>query len=187
MKRSTSRKNRREANQVTRIPSPSHFPLSWGPPGNFFRHASPAHSEQESGLGYDFPIRENITFTPRLGISWHRQNLGQTNGRGVIDEEGFTGPFSGLDSTYDARWLSLNFGFDASLSLGERSRLRLTARYVTGQFEAEADWNLREDFLGFTHEANARGLRLGIGYDWDFAPDWTLGTYVDWWNFETVG
>lgn len=172
---------------MTRIPSPSHFPLSWGPPGNFFRHASPAHSEQESGLGYDFPIRENITFTPRLGISWHRQNLGQTNGRGVIDEEGFTGPFSGLDSTYDARWLSLNFGFDASLSLGERSRLRLTARYVTGQFEAEADWNLREDFLSFTHEANARGLRLGIGYDWDFAPDWTLGTYVDWWNFETVG
>ena len=143
--------------------------------------------DAELALGYDLPeVARRVVFTPWLGVSYHQQHLNDRNGVQLVDtESGDFGPFPGLDSIYEAEWFGVVFGLDACVKLTEHTRFLFGARYELVTYEANADWNLRTDFDGFTHDARGDGWRLGAGVEWDFAPQWTLGLHASWSLFET--
>jgi opacity protein-like surface antigen len=143
--------------------------------------------DAEIALGYDLPpMARAVTLTPWLGLSYHQQHLNDRNGVQVVDTEfGDLGPFGGLDSVYEAEWFGVVFGLEACVRLGDTTRLTLGGRYELITYEAEADWNLRTDFEGFDHHADGDGWRLAVGFEWDFAPRWTLGLRAEWSLFET--
>lgn len=126
-----------------------------------------------AGGGYAFHFLENrLFFAPMIGMSLHYQNFRITDGYQVISEKpGLTpdiGPLdSRLDSTYCTRCMGLWIGCDLRYTMAERPtqvppiewELNLVYHFW-GDYEADADWNLRQDLAhpkSFKHEADARG------------------------------
>jgi hypothetical protein len=149
------------------------------------------------GIGYPFRFgaNETWTITPLVGYSYHEQNLNITDGEQTIATEGLTpplGPFPGLDSTYETEWKGPWVGLDLYVkskkkqSLAQRIEPYLSVEYHWADYDAEADWNLREDFKhpkSFTHEADADGFILGLGFNFFVNPHLLLNfnfDYQDW-------
>lgn len=123
-------------------------------------------------VGYPFRWGRSVisTFTPLVGYSRHEQNLEITDGFQTIPP---TGPFTGLDSSYDTEWEGPWLGFDLNFRASEikaftqRFETFFTYEYHWADYEAEADWNLREDFRrpkSFVHDADGQGwvIRAGL-------------------------
>lgn len=77
------------------------------------------------------------------------------------------GPFSGLDSSYDAEWSGLWLGTDFVWNFKNGSTLfaRLETHWV--EYFAQAQWNLRSDLaqpVSFEHEADGRDQVLELGW-----------------------
>lgn len=125
------------------------------------------------GVGYRFEATgaegRRVYFMPTAGISIHEQALTMSNGVQTVSTAGETpplGPIAGLNSRYDAHW---HGGWVGASFIGEEAdsgwRLSLDIAAHAMQYRAEADWNLRDDFLhpvSFTHEANGGGLTLAL-------------------------
>ncbi len=131
-------------------------------------------------LGYAFHPTQRLTLTPWLGVAWHEQFLRMRNGVSVLDDEGYTGKFGGLDSSYDAKWLGGSLGLEAKYSITDTFRLFLGARGELLQYEARGDWNLRDDSRYFDHKADGYAITVKAGVEWDLRPTWTLGVAADW-------
>ncbi len=131
-------------------------------------------------IGRDFQINSKFTLTPQIGFTYHRLNLNDRNGVQVIDTELHdVGPFAGLDSEYNASWWGPTFGLQAKVQLAEKWRLLLGARFELLRYKANADWNLRSDFINFRDSARGTGWLLTAGIEWDFAQQWTLALLGD--------
>lgn len=122
------------------------------------------------GLGYPvFSDPDWLSLAPVVGVSHHQQELHMTDGYQVIPARG---SFSGLDSSYHARWTGPWLGVDLTLKLEKISRrLRSMSLFAVfehhwAEYRATADWNLRTDFehpKSFEHEANGQGDRWMVG------------------------
>lgn len=156
------------------------------------------------GVGYPFQLRGKVisTITPLVGYSLHEQNLTITDGNQTISVPIVTpslvieppplGPFPGLDSTYEAAWRSPWIGLDLQFEARERKawahRLEGYASVEVhwADFEAEADWNLREDFAhpkSFQQDADGTGIVIGLELVYLLKPNWLLNAsydYQDW-------
>jgi hypothetical protein len=118
------------------------------------------------GKGYDVVLSG--------GYAWTRQDLRLNQGVQVVADEALfgeplppLGPFDGLNSSYEARWNGPWLGGEARVPLGESSRLLGRLRLHRADYEAEANWNLRDDFehpVSFEHAANGDGLELRADY-----------------------
>lgn len=102
---------------------------------------------------------------PLIGYSYHQQNLVMTNGFQTIP---LNGPFAGLNSTYDTKWSGPWFGLDLAMDDGKRTTLFASIElHWDTTYDAEADWNLRQDFahpVSFKHEADGEGIVGSIGW-----------------------
>lgn len=156
-------------------------------------------------LGYAFrPGRERQTrLVPQIGYSYSAQNLRMTDGTQTLADDDLAalfdsrpppiGPFPGLDSTYEGRWLGPWLGLLAERDFGERWGLSGSGEYHWADYDGSADWNLRDDFehpKSFEHSAIATGVvaslawhrralrssrvRLQVDYE-----DWSTGPGVD--------
>lgn len=119
--------------------------------------------DASGGLG--FVLLDGPFFiAPVGGFSYHKQNLTITDGFQTIPA---TGPFAGLNSTYEARWFGPWAGLDLWYTR-PRSRsftLSMSLEYHVLWYRAEADWNLRSDFShpkSFEHWATGNGILLTI-------------------------
>jgi hypothetical protein len=127
-------------------------------------------------LAVGYPLRWGksviSTLTPLVGYSRHEQNLEITDGVQTIPP---TGPFPGLDSSYDTEWEGPWIGFDLNFQASDigyvtdRFETFLTYEYHWADYDAEADWNLREDFRrprSFVHDADGQGwvIRAGLNF-----------------------
>jgi len=96
---------------------------------------------------------------PLIGYSYHQQNLEMTNGFQTIP---LLGLFPGLNSSYDAEWSGPWVGLDLMIDDGKKNTLFASMEYHWDTtYTAEADWNLRPDFVhpvSFKHEADGEGL-----------------------------
>lgn len=131
-------------------------------------------------VGYPFRTGRRVigTITPLAGYSYHEQNLTMTDGVQTIATPGVTppaGPFGGLDSSYDTKWygpwlgIDLNFRAAATDTVAHRFETFISYEYHWADYEAEADWNLRDDFRhpkSFTHDADGSGwiFRTGLNF-----------------------
>ncbi len=142
------------------------------------------------GLGYHLPLlSDTFGITPLIGYSYNALHLKIRDGFQTIPP---FGPFTGLNSSYDARWygpwvgLELNAKKYGKNSLSPAHEFFIGAEYHWAEYEAEANWNLRVDLAhpkSFEHEADGTGIVFSAGYSYFFNPQWSLdfsGKYQKW-------
>jgi len=115
---------------------------------------------------------------PMLGYSYRAQDLKITNGLSTIPP---TGPFPGLDSTYQARWQGPWVGIDLVYVL-RRLTLNASIEYHRAVYRAQADWNLRTDFVhpkSFEHKAGGDGAELNLSAAYALSKRWSLKAGLD--------
>ncbi len=144
------------------------------------------------GIGWQFTFgRSDFVMAPVIGYSYHEQNLTMTDGYQTIPP---SGPFSGLDSTYETEWKGPFIGLDFTFRRDEKSRIKpdietfLRIEYHIADFYAEADWNLRSDFAhpkSYEHEADGHGFILNTGIKFIFNYNWLLNVNLDYQNWST--
>lgn len=142
-------------------------------------------------IGYPFRTGQNVigTITPLVGYSHHEQNLKVSDGFQTIPA---TGPFSGLDSSYDTKWKGPWLGIDMHFRAAEiktfahRFETFFSYEYHWADYEAEADWNLRDDFehpKSFEHDADGNGWIIRAGFNFVLQRHIALNfnfDYQDW-------
>jgi len=127
------------------------------------------------GLGYPFDLlNKKLRLIPLIGLSYHEQNLCITNGVQIVG----SADLEGLNSTYQTEWTSGWLGMDISFEIMTNLFLSSSLEYHLVDYEAKANWNLREDFahpVSFTHEADGKGTAMKIGISHLFAEHWGIG------------
>lgn len=157
-------------------------------------------------VGYPFRTGKNViaTITPLVGYSHHKQNLKMTDGYQTVSVSVVTpdftrspppvGPFSDLNSSYDTRWkgpwvgIDLNFRAPEIKTVPHRFETFFTYEYHWADYDAEADWNLREDFRrpkSFVHDANGRGWIIRAGANFVLQRNVALNFNLDYQDWST--
>ncbi len=159
-----------------------------------------SRSNSEAGDGYvgdasvaigyelwamDDSVGRYLRFIPLVGYSFHRQSLTMKSGFQVIP---LNGPFSGLNSTYEADWYGPWIGADLWFESGADSYFILRMERHWATYYAKADWNLRTDFqhpTSFEHEADGTGYIISLG--WQYAPEdsWQYSMAMDYQRWDT--
>ena len=121
------------------------------------------HIEFEGG--YRFKVIKDILFLfPRAGFAVYFQNFTMTDGYQTINTFGsYTGPFDGLNSSYDTQWSSPFLGLDIQVNILNFLGVKLGYEHHFPFYSAEANWNLRLDFdhpVSFEHRANGTGMNF---------------------------
>ena len=113
-----------------------------------------------------------IMLTPKAGISYHRQLLLMTDEFQTLPA---TGPFPGLNSSYDAQWLSIWVGMESLFRMNSAWQFMVSVEMHQVDYLARADWNLRTDFahpVSFTHSAVGSGFVLAAGVNYAARQNW---------------
>lgn len=130
------------------------------------------------------PATGRNEFIPYIGYSANAQNMRMTDGYLTINPGGYTGPFSGLDSKYDAGWRGPWAGFDFLVSAGENLSLTGSFEYhFKVDYHAEADWNLREEFahpVSYEHDSKGHGIALDLGGRYQLDDSASLHITLGW-------
>ena len=142
-------------------------------------------------VGYPFRTGRDVisTITPLVGYSHHEQNLKMTDGYQTIPA---LGPFPNLDSSYETEWqgpwigIDLNFKAAEIKTFAHRFETFFSYEYHWADYEAEANWNLRDDFQhpkSFTHDADGNGWIIRTGFNFVLQRNIALNfsyDYQDW-------
>jgi hypothetical protein len=133
------------------------------------------------GIGPRFTFGlDYLELAPLVGYSYHKQNLTMTEGHQTIPP---SGAFPGLHSSYDTQWYGPWLGLDLRISAGQRLGIIenvvffASFEYHWADYEAEADWNLRDDFAhpkSFEHKADGHGYSVTAGAKFYFTRRWDL-------------
>ena len=143
-------------------------------------------------LGYQFKrLNENAgkhtMITPMVGYAYHEQNFRVVNG---VQSLPATGPFTDLNTTYNAQWRGLWTGVDLELQVSEDEGFLFGYEYHRPDYYGEANWNLRTDFQhpkSFEHIADGSGSVLRFMYWFNRGTNtrWQIGVEDHHW--ETSG
>jgi hypothetical protein len=133
--------------------------------------------------GYRFPLTwrpadADVSLIVLLGYSYHQMNLDDEDLR-VTEPFGYT--FSGNVSTYDAEWSGPYLGAHILIDYPGQFNLYGRLTYHIADFEAVADWILREDFahpVSFEHDADGHGLVFRIGGTRELTQDLSLNVAI---------
>lgn len=148
-------------------------------------------SDWSVAIGYRFrPGQGRYTITPLFGYSEHKQSLTMSDGFQTIasseDDTPDYGSFTGLNSSYEAKWDGMWAGAEMSFLIREKLSLFGRVEYHVANYYAQADWNLRDEFdhpKSFTHETDGTGLVLSGGCDYIANNQFSIGariTYQKW-------
>ncbi len=123
-----------------------------------------------------------------IGFSYYREELNITNGEQTINSwlnPVPSGPFAGLDSSYEFRWTSIPVGVKGNLALNKEVTPWLYEFSLNGQagfgyssYRGEGIWNLRTDLEqdpSFEHEADGYVLLLNFGINYKPIECFSLG------------
>ena len=154
-----------------------------------------------AAVGYPFRFRfshnQFFRITPLVGYSYHEQNLKIKDGYQTISTPGLTpgiGPLQGLNSSYDTEWkgpwigVDLQVGSNEITSLAERVEMNFSFEYHWADYEAEANWNLREDLAhptSFKHDADGNGVVIAVGFNIVLSSHWFLNLNYDYQTWDT--
>ena len=88
-------------------------------------------------------------------------------GQDLVPDVPPEGPFSGLDSTYQARWTGPWLGAEFEHRVGRRSRVFAEFEWHVADYAARANWNLRDDLVhpvSFEQFADGQGHVFALGW-----------------------
>jgi len=147
----------------------------------------------DGSLAVGYPARFGRTVigtvTPLAGYSHHEQQLKITDGYQSIPAQG---PFPGLDSSYDTKWkgpwVGIDFHFKALeiKSFAHRFETYFTYEYHWADFDAEGNWNLRDDLAhpkSFKQNTDGNGFFIGTGFNYTLNQHWALNFNYDYQNW----
>lgn len=144
--------------------------------------------DASAGIGLAFQgggkTKSSFYVAPLVGFSYHRQDLRIREGNQVIPP---TGPFPGLDSKYRADWYGPWAGLDLSYRF-DKLRLSASVEGHLAEYEAEADWNLRDDFqhpVSFEHTADGQGIIVTVEGDYAVTDNVAINLSYDYQDWET--
>jgi len=128
--------------------------------------------------GWEDFLTEDLGIAILGGYSHHEQNLRMTDGSYTIPG---TGPFDGLNSTYQTQWKGPWAGIEL---FGSREKFKGFSRfeYHWADYDAEADWNLRDDWqhpVSYVHKAKGTGIVVSFGAEYQLNDSWTAGINGD--------
>lgn len=132
---------------------------------------------------YDTSAERHALITAALGYGMHSQWLNIKDGRQVIPTDE---PLDGLNSRYDAEWEGPWASIVIAMELNEQTTLDLGFRFDDLDYEAEADWNLRDDFahpVSFRQYSSGTGLTATLGMTRRVSSRWSVQgalQYKDW-------
>jgi hypothetical protein len=134
------------------------------------------------GVGKEIPFgaKQQKRIIPLIGYSYQVQDMRMTDGNQVVPN---SGAFPGLNSSYETTWAGLWVGADLQFDLSGGAQLQASFEAHWPQFDAQANWNLRDDFthpVSYEHEADAKGYVLAL--DWRkplLAGRWVMGLSLD--------
>lgn len=125
------------------------------------------------GIGPRFSFfSDALVVSPLIGYAVSAQDLNIVDGHQTLSTPPSTvpvGPIGDLDSRYETTWkgpwAGVDLMFSAPIATGPFSMFRfiLSGEYHWVDYEAEANWNLRDDFrhpLSFSHDADGDGLTV---------------------------
>ncbi len=127
-------------------------------------------------------------FMPVFGYSIHTQGLRLANAFQTIPA---TGAFPGLNSRYDAEWqggwVGLVFG---GKNIQTDTEIEMSLIYHRVDYQAEANWNLREDFAqpkSFEHLAKGAGFSFSLNgrSPIDYSANWFWLFGIDYGRWQT--
>jgi len=143
-------------------------------------------ADLDGGLGWRWRLDRALSLTPMIGYAWHRQSLRMRNGvqvvakavviGGVLYRAPPLGPFSGLNSSYDAEWKGPWVGLDVLWRSGAWT-MRGAARYERADYRGWANWNMRPDLahpVSFRHKARGSGWQLAGSMEHRWSAQWKL-------------
>ena len=144
-------------------------------------------------VGYPFRFGQTVigTVIPLVGYSHHEQELKITDGYQTIPS---LGSFPGLDSSYDTQWEGPWIGIDLRFKAREiktfahRFEAYFTYEYHWADYDAEANWNLRDDLAhpkSFKHHADGSGYVIGAGFNFYLQRNWALNFNIDYQDWST--
>lgn len=135
-------------------------------------------------LSHDGPRHMHIM--PLAGYAVNQQKLKMVDGVQTIPA---TGPFAGLDSTYDADWRGPWVGFSWWETDDSRDfTVRLDVEYHQADYTAEANWNLRADLAhprSFGHWADGHGMVLSLNSSYGLTERLALIFGLDYQSWST--
>lgn len=148
------------------------------------------------GAGFSFPnIDKTLFFSVSAGKAKSQQFLNVTKGRQSILEGATQAEmaeisaflYRHLNATYDAAWDGYYFALGSSL-LSDIGKFQIRYELLRFDYNAEADWNLREDFMhpkSFAHMADGKGERIQIDYLYGLTKQLGLGLSLKYEKFKT--
>jgi hypothetical protein len=140
------------------------------------------------GLGKEFPFgaKHRHRIIPLIGYSYQVQDMRMTDGNQVVPD---VGSFSGLNSSYEATWAGPWLGADIQFSLPGGAQLQANMEVHWPQYDAQANWNLRDDFehpVSFEHEADGNGYVVGLDWRQPLGDArWVMGLGMDYQVWKT--
>lgn len=129
------------------------------------------------------------TVLPLLGYSVHRLSFVMTEGMQVVP---FETELLGLHNFYDARWMGVWAGGEATFSPASRFSLDVRMEVHNVNYSAKADWNLRSDLshpVSFRHEADGKGKVFSVKGNYECSPHLWLSlslAYQKWKTFPGI-
>jgi hypothetical protein len=146
-----------------------------------------------AGGGYSFYfMKDRLTLSPLLGLSYHKQNLRIQKGTQTLSG---VNPFGGsnpppvgplssqLNSSYFARWFGPWIGCDLSYKPKMRAPIyhsmefRLSLELHWADYYGEGNWNLRSDLQhpkSFEHETDGIGIAVSGQWMIEITEHWDL-------------
>jgi len=148
------------------------------------------------GLGKKLHLRElskgkSLYVTPLVGLSIHQQNLTMTDGDQIISTAPSTvplGPFPGLASSYDARWMGPWLGAEALIETELGWSMKANVEFHLVDYSASANWNLRADLahpVSFKHAATGTGFVMSLGASYPVNKNWKMDFTMERQNWST--
>ena len=133
----------------------------------------------------DTSVGRELRIYPMIGYAYHEQNLEMNEGFQTIPA---TGSFAGLNSTYETEWHGPWLGLALEFELSQSSYFGLEFQHHNVDYSAEANWNLRQDFMhpkSFEHSADGWGNLVEISYHKQVDARWGWGIDLLMENWET--
>ena len=145
----------------------------------------------EGGIGLRFAMEdERWSLSPLVGYAYYEQGLVMQDGYQSFSDQALVdslfpgvilpqvGNISGLDSSYHAWWYGPWLGMQITYQQNEKLKWDCLLRWHEVDFEAEADWNLRDDLmhpLSFEQLADGDGISLAVDVQYDFDKRYAVG------------
>lgn len=142
------------------------------------------------GVGFELTFgSERFGIAPLIGYSYHKQNLTITDGFQTIYEPApqETGPFAGLNSTYQTEWKGPWIGMDLNFHI-DMVEFCLGIEHHWADYTAEANWNLARRFAhpkSFEHRADGNGVVISAACNIYFNERWATSLSYDYQDWST--